>query len=229
MLWAAYTTSPHAYARVRSIDTAAARAVPGVRAVLTAQDIGPLRLGRQIFDWPVLAYDVVRFIGDRVAAVAAETREAAEEAARRIEVRYEELTPVLTPAEALAPNAPVLHPDWDSYHYLAFQNSPRPALPNPNMHAWSVLEKGERDLDALFARAHRVYEHRFVTPRQHCGYIEPHATLVWIDDDGTAARAFARTSRRSPCARSSRTLPACRPSGSWSRRTRSAATSAAKG
>jgi carbon-monoxide dehydrogenase large subunit len=185
MLWAAYATSPHAYARVRSVDTAAARAVPGVKAVLTAADIGPLRFGRQVFDWPVLAYDVVRFIGDRVAAVAAETREAAEEAARRIEVAYDELEPVLTPAAALAPDAPVLHPEWPDYHYLAYQNAPRPGFPAPNMHAWSVLEKGSSDLDALFAGAHRVYEHRFETPRQHCGYIEPHATLVWIDDDGT--------------------------------------------
>ncbi len=94
-LWAAYATSPLAYARIVAIDTAAARAIPGVKAVLTAEDIGRPRLGRQIFDWPVLAFDVVRFIGDRVAAVAAETREAAEEAVRLIEVTYEELAPVL--------------------------------------------------------------------------------------------------------------------------------------
>ncbi|HEY5348131.1 MAG TPA: hypothetical protein VIJ64_00285, partial [Candidatus Lustribacter sp.] len=103
MLWAAYATSPHAYARIRSIDKAAARAVPGVRAVLSGGDIGPLRFGRQLFDWPVLAYDVVRFIGDRVAAVAAETREAAEEAARLVDVTYDELEPLLTPAAAMAP------------------------------------------------------------------------------------------------------------------------------
>jgi CO/xanthine dehydrogenase Mo-binding subunit len=185
MLWAAYATSPFAYARVGAIDTTAARAVPGVKAILTGADIGPVRLGRQVFDWPVLAYDVVRFIGDRVAAVAAETREAAEEAARRIVVAYEELEPLLTPAAAMADGAPVLHPEWPDYHYLAYQSSANPTYGNPNVHAWSVLEKGDADLDALFAGAHRVYEHRFETPRQHCGYIEPHSTLVWIDDDGT--------------------------------------------
>jgi carbon-monoxide dehydrogenase large subunit len=185
MLWAAYTYSPYAYARVKSIDTAAARAVPGVKAVLTANDIGPLRLGRQVFDWPVLAYDVVRFIGDRVAAVAAETRQAAEEAARLVEVTYEELVPVLTAADAMADGAPVLHPEWPDYHYLAYADAPNPSFPAPNVHAWSTLTKGDADLDALFARAHRTYKHEFETPRQHCGYIEPHATLVWLDDDGT--------------------------------------------
>ncbi len=187
MLWASYTHSPYAYARVVSIDTTAAKAVPGVKAVITAADIGHKRMGRQLFDWPVLAYDVVRFIGDRVAAVAAETREAAEEAARLVEVEYEELDPVLTPPEALADGAPVLHPEWNEYHYLAYTGSGKtnPVLPNPNMHAFNVLAKGERDLDALFANAYRTYEHVFHTPRQHCGYLEPHATLVWLDDDGT--------------------------------------------
>jgi len=183
-LWAAYAISPYAYARVKSIDKTAALAVPGVKAVLTAADIGNVRLGRQIFDWPVLAVEVVRFIGDRVAAVAAETREAAEEAARLIEVDYEELEPVLTPHAALADTAPVLHPEWTDYHYLAYLDKPRPVMPKPNMHAWSVLEKGAPDLDAMFASAYRVYEHHFVTPRHHCGYIEPHATIVWIDAGG---------------------------------------------
>jgi CO/xanthine dehydrogenase Mo-binding subunit len=168
-----------------SIDTTAARAVPGVKAVLTGADIGPLRFGRQVFDWPVLAYDVVRFIGDRVAAVAAETREAAEHAARLVEVTYEELDPVLTAADAMANGAPALHPEWPEYHYLAYQGAANPSFAAPNVHAWSVLEKGDADLDALFAGAHRVYEHVFETPRQHCGYIEPHATLVWLDGDGT--------------------------------------------
>src|SRR5262249_50466992 len=76
MLWAAYVRSPHAHALIRSIDAAAARAVPGVHAVLTADDLPPsARFGRRLQDYPVLCRDRVRFIGDRVAAVAAETRE----------------------------------------------------------------------------------------------------------------------------------------------------------
>src|SRR5271165_2251624 len=72
LLWAAYTTSPYAHAKILRIDTSAAKAVPGVRAVLTSADIGPgKRSGRMLFDFPVLAYDKAIMIGDRVAAVAA--------------------------------------------------------------------------------------------------------------------------------------------------------------
>ena len=89
MLWAAFATSPFAHAKIRRIDSAAARAVDGERAALTAADIGQRMFGRQLYDWPVLTWDKVRLIGDRVAAVAAETREAAETAARLIAVEYE--------------------------------------------------------------------------------------------------------------------------------------------
>src|SRR5262245_13979571 len=91
MLWAKFLMSPLAHARIVSIDTSAAKALPGVHAVLTGADIGPRRFGRALFDWPVLAYETVRFVGERVAAVAAETREIAEEAIGLIEVEYEEL------------------------------------------------------------------------------------------------------------------------------------------
>src|SRR5919202_2327300 len=85
MLHLAYTRSPLPHARIVSIDTAAARAVPGVHAVLTGADIGFVGLGRQLQDWPALAGDRVRMIGDRVAAVAAESKAAADEAARLVE------------------------------------------------------------------------------------------------------------------------------------------------
>src|SRR5919202_3086190 len=91
MLYARFLLSPHPHARIVSIDTSAAKAVPGVHAVLTGADIGPRRFGRYLYDWPVLAYERVLFVGERVAAVAAESREAAEEAVARIQVEYEEL------------------------------------------------------------------------------------------------------------------------------------------
>ena len=75
-LWAAFTLSPFAHARIVSVDLSAARAVDGVRAVLLAEEIGHPRMGRMLYDWPVLASGIVRFPGERVAAVAAETREA---------------------------------------------------------------------------------------------------------------------------------------------------------
>ena len=82
MLHAAYVGSPYPHARVISVDTAQARAMPGVQAVLTGADVRPARFGRRVQDWPVLCWDRVRFIGDRVAAVAAETLEQAEAAVR---------------------------------------------------------------------------------------------------------------------------------------------------
>lgn len=191
MLWAAFTTSPHAHAAVVRIDTTAALRVPGVRAVLTSADLGPgKRSGRRLQDLPLLAYDRVRFVGDRVAAVAAETRAAAEEAARLVEVEYAELPAVLDPFAALAPGAPVLHPDYDTYAYLGAhyhtyaQGGSVPPHAHPNEQGSAQVAFGDADLEPIFARAHRVFEHRFETPRQHAGYIEPHATVVWIDGGG---------------------------------------------
>ena len=107
-LHAAFVGSPYPHARVLSADTAAARAVPGVRAVLTGADVRPARFGRRLQDWPVLAWDRVRFVGDRVAAIAADTLDAAEEAAALVDVKYEELPAVFDPEAALAPDAPAL-------------------------------------------------------------------------------------------------------------------------
>jgi CO/xanthine dehydrogenase Mo-binding subunit len=194
-LWAAYTPSPHAHARIISIDVTAARAVRGVHAVLTGTDIGPAFLGRQILDWPVLAVDTVRFIGDRVAAVAAETREAAEAAARAVEVRYEILPAVLDTRAALAADAPILHPDWESYVYPVYANRARPERVHENVQGSLVREKGAPDLEPIFSGAHRVFEHRFETPRGHAGYIEPRATLVWIDVSGVV---HVHTPNKSP-------------------------------
>src|SRR5438552_14246819 len=101
MLWLAYTRSPRAHARILSIDTTAAKQVPGVHAVLTGADIGHVGLGRRLLDWPALATDRVRLVGDRVAAVAAETKSAAERAAGLVEVEYEDL-PLVTLDHALS-------------------------------------------------------------------------------------------------------------------------------
>lgn len=182
MLWAAFATSPFPHARIVAIDTGEAEAVEGVKAVLTGARIGPRRFGRHLFDWPVLAFEKVRFIGENVVAVAAETREAAEEAARLVQVEYEELPAVFDARDALRAGAPVLHGDPDGYFFLSGK---RPARVHPNVQGTRILAKGAPDLEPIFAAAHKVYEHEFTTPRQHHGYIEPHATLVWIDPDET--------------------------------------------
>jgi CO/xanthine dehydrogenase Mo-binding subunit len=179
MLWAAFLTSPLPHARIRSIDVSAARALDGVEAVLTGRDIGPVRFGRRLLDRPVLARDRVLFAGERVAAVAATSRAAAERALEMIEVDYEELPALLDPEAALAPDAPVLHEQAGGYAYLGGQ---RKAPPHPNLQGSRVVANGDEDIERALAGAHRVFDHEFHTPRQHQGYIEPHAALVWIDD-----------------------------------------------
>src|SRR5215216_1263353 len=181
MLHLAYTRSPLPHARIVSIDTRAARAVPGVHAVLTGADIGFVGLGRQLQDWPALAVDRVRMIGDRVAAVAAESKAAADEAARLVEVEYEEL-PLVTLENALDPDAPILHPDPESYNFLGPK---RPQTPHPNVHGHSVVQKSETGeaIDDVFARADHVFEHTFTVAREFQGFLEPRGCVVWIDEE----------------------------------------------
>jgi CO/xanthine dehydrogenase Mo-binding subunit len=178
MLHAAFVTSPYPHARIVSVDVSAARARPGVRAVLTGADTKPARCGRRLQDWPVLCWDRVLFIGDRVAAIAADTPQIAEEAARLVEVEYEELPAVLDTVAAVAPDAPVLHPDASTYTFLGGVRTP---VPHPNVQGHAVHTHG--DVDAAFAAAHRVYEHTFDMPRVHQAYLEPRAALVWLDGD----------------------------------------------
>jgi carbon-monoxide dehydrogenase large subunit len=154
--------------------------MPGVRAVLTGADVGPRYYGFTLKDIPVLARDRVNFAGEYVAAVAADTRALAEAAAAAIDVTYDELPGIFDPEAAIAADAEPLHPGDAAFVY----NGPaRPPRPHRNMQGYDLVCKG--DVSAAFARAAHVFEHTFHTPRYHGGYLEPRATLVWIDDDGT--------------------------------------------
>ena len=168
--------SPHAHARIVSIDTNAAAALPGVHAVITSADIDNRRVGRMLRDLPILAEDVVRFVGQKVVAVAAESIEVAETALGLIEVEYESLSPVLDVDEALLPGAPTLHPEFDTY--IGRVEATRA---HPNLVAEASWGKG--DVTAGEAASVRVFEHTFETQHQHQGYIEPHATTLMIDED----------------------------------------------
>src|SRR5215203_2157861 len=178
LLWGKVLRSPRAYARIKSIDVAAARALPGVKAVITAQDFPYILVGRRRKDVPPLAKDIGRFVGERVAAVAAEDPNVAQEALSLIEVEYEELDPLLDPLEAIKPGAPILHPDLATYEGL-----PK-TLPAdvPNIH--SFLERRSGDLDAGFAEADEIFEATYQTSMMHQAYLEPHSCLVNIDDAG---------------------------------------------
>jgi len=179
-LQAAFVRSPYPHARIVSLDVERARSLAGVRAVLTGADVRGQRLGRRLQDWPVLCWDQVLFVGDRVAAVAADTREIAEEAVRLIAVDYEELPALLDMDAALAADAPVLHPDAATYRFLEGRGA-RPPVPHPN-HQGHVVES-HGDVDAAFARAARIFEHEFTTPRIHQAALEPHAAVVWLEGD----------------------------------------------
>ena len=111
MLWCKVLRSPISYGRIKKIDVSRARALPGVRAIVTGEDVKGLLIGRKIYDMPILADGVVRFIGEKVAAVAAESEAVAEEAVELIDVEYEEMAALLDPLEAIQPAATLLHPN----------------------------------------------------------------------------------------------------------------------
>ena len=175
-LFGATLKSPHAHARIVRIDTAAARRLPGVHAVITGQDVRDAGLwGRMVKDVPVIAVDRVRFIGERVAAVAAADEDIAQQALDLIEVEYEELPAVFDPEEAMLEDAPLLHPDFNTYKGF------RPLEKLSNVHRATRLERG--DVDQGFAEADLVFENTFVTQRRSQGYLEPQAVLVDVRED----------------------------------------------
>jgi CO/xanthine dehydrogenase Mo-binding subunit len=178
-LWGKILRSPYPHARIRHVDTAKARKVPGVKAVIAGEDTGGLYIGKQIRDMPVLCWDTVRFVGDRVAAVAAETVEAAEEALALIEVEYETLPAVFDPLQAMQPGAPRLHQDVTVY-----EGGPKDLLA-PDVHnGLTRLAWRKGDVEQGFRAADVILEHTFRIPARHQGYLEPHAAVVAIDNDG---------------------------------------------
>ncbi len=174
-LWAKTLRSPYAHAQITRIDTSRAEKAPGVRAVLTGADARGILYGRRYRDITVLAQDRVRFMGERVAAVAADTLEEAEEALELIEVNYQELPAVLDPVAALQEGAPIIHPDVNSYPGL-----PKPLESPSNAFVRDVWTRG--DIADGFARSDVVVENTFTVPRVHQAFLEPHCCLVWIDD-----------------------------------------------
>ncbi|MGD2177827.1 MAG: xanthine dehydrogenase family protein molybdopterin-binding subunit, partial [Anaerolineae bacterium] len=111
--------SPHAHALIREMNVSQAEKVPGVKAVVTGRDVTS-RIGLYLIDRPIFADDRVRYVGDPVAGVVATSEQAAVEAARLVEVVYEELPAVFDPVGAAQPDAPLLHPDLGEYEVANF-------------------------------------------------------------------------------------------------------------
>jgi CO/xanthine dehydrogenase Mo-binding subunit len=179
LLWAKVLRSPISHGRITGIDAAKAKALAGVHAVLTGADVPDIFVGTRIKDQPVLVSDRVRFVGDAVAAVAADSEEIAEQAVTLIEVEYEELPSVHDPLEALETSAPLIHEDRAKY-----KNAPKvpEGISAHNLQSYVQWKNG--DLDAAFSRTARVFEHTFRTPLSHHGYLEPHACTVQVYSDG---------------------------------------------
>ena len=176
MLHAKVLRSPHAHARLLSVDTSRAEAHPDVRAVVTASDMPELDPDaaadvqlRHMRD-TALARDKVLFAGHGIAAVAAATPHAAEEALNLIDVQYEVLPAVTNVEDAMSPDAPVLHADLGV-----------DVAPGPNLCAHGVHSLG--DVEAGFAEADLIVEREFRTSTVHQGYVEPQtATAAWSAD-----------------------------------------------
>jgi CO/xanthine dehydrogenase Mo-binding subunit len=186
-LWGKILRSPYPHARIKSIDTSKAWKVAGVKAIVTGKDEPEHYQGKSIRDIPVLCWDKVRYVGDKVAAVAAEDKDAAEEAVSLIEVEYEELPAVFDLLEAMKPGAPVLHDNAPGY-----DGAPADIMAPAGGNILNKLTFGKGDIEKGFAEADLILEHTFRMPIHHQGYLEPQSFLVKIDDDGKV-NAWAST------------------------------------
>jgi len=176
MLYAALVTSPHAHARILRYDVEKARAIPGVKAIVTGADLKGPRSGGIIKDESMVARGKVRYVGEIVAAVAATDARIAAQAAGAIEVEYEPLQPVLTIDEALAPGAPVLHEEFASYFKAV------PGGGHGNVLFESSIEEG--DVDKAFGECDVVVEGTWETQAQHHVYMEPNGCVADVDQAG---------------------------------------------
>lgn len=191
MLHARILHSPHAHARIVRIDATHARSMPGVAAVLTHHDVPRVPYTTAGQGWPepspydaVMLDSKVRFVGDRVAVVAAEDPELAQRACDAIRVEYEVLPAILDPEQSMAPGAPVIHDQPDATGIKD---------PARNLAAEIIAELGS--VEKGFAEAERVFEGTYRVPYVQQSSIEPHITITWLDEDH---RLVVRTSTQVP-------------------------------
>jgi CO/xanthine dehydrogenase Mo-binding subunit/aerobic-type carbon monoxide dehydrogenase small subunit (CoxS/CutS family) len=183
--------SPHAHARIVSIDKTQAMAVPGVVLVLTSEDSPAVRYSSGLHELDsddppdtLLLDSTVRFIGQRVAAVIAETEAAAEEGCRRLNVEYEPLAAVFDPAQAMEPGAPLVH-----------DASTSGAAARPERNIAAELHGDIGNVDAGFAAADTIHEGVYESQRLQHAHLETHASIAWIDEE---KRLNVRTSSQVP-------------------------------
>ncbi len=188
LAWGKTVRSPVPHARIAAIDVSRAQQLPGVLAVLTGRDVSDRPFGRQLRDMPILARDRVRFIGEKVVAIAAESAAIAEQAATLVDVEYDDLPAVFDPLEAMQEGAPVLHENLGRY-----PNAPCPLPSFPNVHSHVKWRLG--DTQKGFAEADYIFSQTFNTQRIHQAYLEPHACVVV---NGPQARILLWSSNKVP-------------------------------
>lgn len=194
MLYGKILHSPHAHARIKRIDISRARKLKGVHAVLTYHDLPAVRFTTAGQSYPepsphdALVLDSkLRFVGDRVAAVAAETEEIAERALALIDVEYEVLPAIFEMADALKAGAPRIHDEADASGPLGIY------FPERNVVAHISAECG--DLRGGFAAADQIFEGEYRTPRVQHVALEPHICITYFDEDD---RLVIRSSTQVP-------------------------------
>lgn len=178
MLYGKILRSPLPHARIVSIDTRKARRLPGVKAVITGENVPAGRYGTWLKDQIIFSRNKVRYIGEPVAALAAVDEFTAQDALELIQVEYEELPAVFDPIEAMEPGAPIIHEDLASYESIPGF----PTIKHGNVCSFARIKFG--DVYKGFQAADYVFEHTFKTQRHHQSYIEPHAAVAQVDSGG---------------------------------------------
>lgn len=177
MLHAAIAQSPHAHARIRGYDLRRALALPGVAAIVTGDDLDPNhRMGAFIKDEPALAKDKVRYAGEIVAVVAADSEAIARQAARLIDIDYEPLPALIDPQQALADGAALIHEQADSYFKVGDFGT------RGNLCSRTSFTQG--DVSAAWAQCDVIVEDTYRTPAQAHVSLEPCGALAEVDAAG---------------------------------------------
>jgi len=194
MVYAKVLRSAYPHARLTRVNAEKAQKLPGVVAVLTRDDLKKMNayFGPVVKDQPVVALDRVRYVGDIIAAVAAEEKDIAEEALELIEVDYEPLPAIFDPAEAMKPGAPILHGesarsetrlDRDQFHF------------EKNSNVLSVYHASQGDVALGFREADEIFEDVYSSQKIQHGHIEPHAALAYWEPSG---KLVIHTSTQNP-------------------------------
>lgn len=169
--------SPHAHAIIKKVDASQALEVPGVKAVVTGKDT-PTRIGLYLKDRFIFALDRARLVGDPVAGVIATSEEMAEEAARLVEVEYEELPAVFDPVEAAQPGAPLIHPELGEYEVVNF------IFPEPGTNISEHFKLRRGDVESAWPRCAAIMEGTFRLPQIEHVPIEPHVAVALWEQSG---------------------------------------------